>query len=232
MKKTEIRKLVVGGFSTNCWICPLAERGDALAPPGAPSPCAVIDPGEEGERVVAFLDDHNLFPALVLLTHGHFDHLAALPHIDAEYRRRGGAAPEIAVHAADARYLGAGAFREHCLTLGLSGGGSPFAESLRSGVPPPDRLLSEGDRVGPFVALHLPGHTPGSVAFWHEGAGVLFSGDTLFRGGYGRSDLPGGDGLLLAASLRRLFEMDGDAAVFPGHGGSTTIGRERRGLAL
>jgi len=74
--------------------------------------------------------------------------------------------------------------------------------------------------------LHLPGHTAGSVGLWDQSAGVLFSGDTLFRGDYGRTDLPGGSEELIFASLRRLFAMDGGIQVCPGHGPATTIGRE------
>jgi glyoxylase-like metal-dependent hydrolase (beta-lactamase superfamily II) len=99
-------------------------------------------------------------------------------------------------------------------------------DALWEDMPSPAVELSEGDTIGPFRVLHLPGHTPGSVAFYDEGAKVLFSGDTLFRGDYGRTDLPGGDTAKIMASLYRLFTLDKDIRVYPGHGPATTIGAE------
>ena len=93
-------------------------------------------------------------------------------------------------------------------------------------MPSPDKRLEEGEKIGPFTVLHLPGHTPGSIGLWDEKAGVLFSGDTLFYGNYGRTDLPGGDSAQLFASLKRLLAMDGGIQVYAGHGPATTIGRE------
>jgi glyoxylase-like metal-dependent hydrolase (beta-lactamase superfamily II) len=94
-------------------------------------------------------------------------------------------------------------------------------------MPDASVLLDEGDTLGPFRVLHLPGHSPGSIGLLWEEEKVLISGDTLFRAGMGRTDLPGGDGKLLDASLERLFKLDGDTRVYPGHGETTTIGRER-----
>ena len=93
-------------------------------------------------------------------------------------------------------------------------------------MPEADRLLEEGDTIGPFTVLHVPGHTAGSIALWDKEAKVLFSGDTLFQGNYGRTDLPGGNEEVLFASLRRLLTLDRDIHVLSGHGPATTIGRE------
>ena len=93
-------------------------------------------------------------------------------------------------------------------------------------MPPADILLSDGDKIGSLTVLHLPGHTPGSSAFWDKEEGVLFSGDVLFEDGWGRTDLPGGNDGQMKESLRRLFKMDRGIRVFPGHGELTTIGRE------
>lgn len=109
-------------------------------------------------------------------------------------------------------------------------GDSSFIDSFwpkdKQGMPGATRLLEEGETIGPFTVLHLPGHTRGSAAFWDKEAGVLFTGDTLFKSGYGRTDLPGGNEAELVASLRRLFAMDAGITVCPGHGGVTTIGSE------
>jgi len=219
--REKVRNIVVGAIATNCWIYPISQGLSGL--PNGASPCAVIDPGEEGDRIVALLDQLNLFPAHILLTHGHFDHIAAVPALAAKYR------PEIAVHAADAEYLGPDSRAVHCRTFAAAGGDSAYVDGLWRDMPPPDKTLAEGDTVGPFTVLHLPGHTPGSVAFWDKAAGLLFTGDTLFRNGYGRTDLPGGNEPLLFASLNRLFAMDGGIRVYPGHGPETTIAKEARG---
>lgn len=213
--------IVVGSLDTNCWIYPLDKAGG-----GRPSPCVVVDPGGEGGRIIAFLDQLNLFPSHILVTHGHFDHLAAAPALAAEYGRRG-LPPEIAIHAADAGYLGPDAYAAHfrCFSAARA---EAYIDEVWEDLPAPTGTLADGDAVGPLVALHLPGHSPGSIALWDEKAGVLFSGDTLFENGYGRTDLPGGDDALLSASLRRLFAMDGGIRVYPGHGSATSIGKEAR----
>jgi glyoxylase-like metal-dependent hydrolase (beta-lactamase superfamily II) len=100
-------------------------------------------------------------------------------------------------------------------------------EKFWEAMPAPGLLLEEGSSIGPFRTLHLPGHSPGSVGFYDEGRGLLFSGDTLFRGDMGRTDLPGGSWDKLQKSLSRLFTMDGGITVYPGHGPLTTIGEER-----
>ena len=239
MQEKAVRQIVVGGIATNCWIYPLDGTGNgkslsASHLPKGLSPCAVIDPGEEGERIIAFLDQLNLFPVHILLTHGHFDHIAAVPALAARYRGmvaeqdppRGW--PEIAIHAADAKYLGSDSYSVHCHTFNAAGGNSAYIDALWEDMPPPDRTLAEGETVGPFSVLHLPGHTPGSLGFWDKKAGVLFSGDTLFQRGYGRTDLPGGNEALLFDSLNRLFAMDGGIKVYPGHGSVTSIAEEAR----
>jgi glyoxylase-like metal-dependent hydrolase (beta-lactamase superfamily II) len=186
-QEKKVHQIVVGGIATNCWIY------DDV----------VIDPGEEGDRIIAFLDQQKLSPRYIVLTHGHFDHIDAVPVLAARYPDA-----EVAIHAADAQW---------------------------ADISVPVKFLAEGDHIGPFTVLHLPGHTPGSIGLWDTEAGILFSGDTLFRDGYGRTDLPGGDEAQLFASLKRLFAMDapssegGDIQVFPGHGPSTSIRREAQG---
>jgi len=235
MQEKKIHHIIVGGITTNCWIYPLDNAG------GIPNgECAVIDPGEEGGRIIAFLKQLQLSPRYILLTHGHFDHIGAVPALAAQYNGGAGApdgagtpdgALEIAIHAADAEYLGPNAYPVHCLSITAVAGDTAYIDERWKDMPPPSRCLTEGDTIGPFTVLHLPGHTPGSIGLWDEKEGVLFSGDTLFCANYGRTDLPGGSSERLFASLKRLFAMDGGIRVYPGHGPSTTIGREAaRGL--
>jgi hydroxyacylglutathione hydrolase len=228
MQEKKIYHIIVGNLATNCWIYPLDKEAENEQPAGL-TPCAVIDPGEEGGRIIAFLDQHKLFPAYIILTHGHFDHIGAVSALAKEYSGRYSGAEKsvtIAIHAADAEYLGPDAFSAHNRSIKAVLGNSVNIEMLLDPQPSPDKLLQEGDTLGPLTVLHLPGHSPGSIALWDEKAGVMFTGDTLFCGGYGRTDLPGGNTKLLYASLMRLFAMNGDIQVYPGHDGITTIGRE------
>jgi glyoxylase-like metal-dependent hydrolase (beta-lactamase superfamily II) len=106
-------------------------------------------------------------------------------------------------------------------------GNPSYVDELWKPLPPAGRLLSGGEILGPFRVLHLPGHTQGSAGFYDEKAGLLFTGDTLFRNGAGRTDLPGGDSRALTASLQRLFTLPEDTVFYPGHGPSGTLAGER-----
>jgi glyoxylase-like metal-dependent hydrolase (beta-lactamase superfamily II) len=209
MQEKSLTHITVGDIATNCWFYPL-NGGE----------CALIDPGAEPDRILARLKALKLTPAYILLTHGHFDHIAALPRLAAAFT------PAIAIHREDAEYLGPGSYHVHCRSFTAAAGNAAYVDALWEDMPSPTVVLSEGDTIGPFRVLHLPGHTPGSVAFYDEAAKVLFSGDTLFRGDYGRTDLPGGDTAKIMESLKRLFAMDKDIRVYPGHGPATTIGDE------
>jgi len=152
---------------------------------------------------------------LIVSTHGHWDHIGD----NAAVSTHTGA--EIAVHPLDRERL------ERPQPLF-----APFE------IPPsaPAVELAEGGliRFGELRlrVLHTPGHTEGSVCLLAEDEGLLYSGDTLFAGGWGRVDLPGGDPEAMVASLARLTELEDRIGVFPGHGPATTIGRERAWLEL
>jgi len=214
MSNKNITGLTVGPIATNCWIYRIDEK-DA----------AVIDPGDDADVIISTLKKLNLSPKYILLTHGHFDHIAALPELAAAFAAP---KPQIAIHRLDADYLGPDAYSAHSVSMKAAIGDDSLIGSFANGLPSPDIILEEGGSIGPFTVLHLPGHTPGSCAFWDKEEKVLFSGDTLFKAAFGRTDLPGGNNIQMLASLRRLFAMDADIEVYPGHEGTTTIGRERR----
>jgi glyoxylase-like metal-dependent hydrolase (beta-lactamase superfamily II) len=207
-----IARLEVGALSTNCWVyfC-----DDAVF---------VIDPGGDAEEIITFLESKQAVPSHILLTHGHFDHILALPKLHDAF-------PEavIAVHHADHVYVDKDAFSRHCADFKAAAGDDSFIRTNWQDMPPLVRLLGDGDAVGPFIIMHTPGHTKGSVSYYDKDAQVLFSGDTLFQDGIGRADLWGGDMDELTESLKRLFTLDDETQVFPGHGNPTTIGRERTG---
>ncbi|WP_461247006.1 MBL fold metallo-hydrolase [Treponema sp. R6D11] len=217
MPEKKVTNVVVGAIETNCWIYPINDKE-----------AAIIDPGDEADKIISALKKLNLVPAYILLTHGHFDHICAIPDL---IEKLGHVRPKIAIHRLDASSLGPDAYKVHAVSVKAAMGSTSFIDSFWRDLPPADILLEEGSVIGPFTVLHLPGHSPGSIAFWDREEGVLFSGDTLFNFAYGRTDLPGGSETALFASLRRLFEMDENIIVYPGHGEITTIGLEREQTA-
>lgn len=210
--------MLIAGFlsaatDTNCWV----------VAPGAGEQCIVIDPGigvtVELDEVIA---EHRLHPVAVLLTHGHVDHTySVLPVCQA----RGVPAY---IHPGDRAQLA-----DPWSGVGLPVG-TPLFGTLTFAEPDDVRELSSGDTVSiaglDFAVTHAPGHSSGSVVFGLTGAdgAVLFSGDVLFAGSIGRTDLPGGSMTEMTASLSRvILPLDDATTVHPGHGPSTTIARER-----
>jgi len=194
--------VVVGALETNCYLVYDEETRE----------CAVIDPGADPDKIVAAIADLELRPVIVLNTHGHVDHIGANNDIVQKY------AVPLAMHAADTDMLKVSDYIELSLLLGARNS------------PAPDRLLAEGDEIAvgrtSLRVLHTPGHTPGSIGFVQ--GGVLFSGDTLFCGGVGRTDLPGGSWKDLERSIReRILTLPEETVVLPGHGPWTTVEQER-----
>jgi glyoxylase-like metal-dependent hydrolase (beta-lactamase superfamily II) len=210
-----IEKLVVGAIETNCYIVPL-EKGGAI----------VIDPGDDSNEIIEKLRTLNAVPRYILLTHGHLDHIAALPKLIAHYAAKN-IHCEIMIHKEDAGFLGEGAYQKHCASFRpIIGGDTSFINGLWEESPEPTKTLEDGDIIEQFKVIHLPGHSSGSVGFYDVANGILISGDTLFNCGVGRTDLPESDYDKLEESLRRLFTLPPETKVYPGHGASTTIGRE------
>jgi glyoxylase-like metal-dependent hydrolase (beta-lactamase superfamily II) len=207
-----IARLEVGVFATNCWI--YVAGGDV----------SVIDPGGDAETIIAFLESERLEPSRILLTHGHFDHVMALPDVHAAFPNA-----VIAIHRADYASVGENAYKLQCADFKTAAGDDGFIRENWRNMPPITCLVEDGETAGPFTVIHTPGHTKGSVSYYDKGAGILFSGDTLFYGGIGRTDLAGGNMGQMTESLKKLFALDGETRVFPGHGGPTTIKAERPG---
>jgi len=177
---------------------------------------ALIDPGGEAARLLREVDELGLKLEMVLLTHGHVDHVAAASQI-AEQRQ----VPIIGPHEADAFWLEI--LPQHAEKLGF-----PPTDSFT-----PNRWLKDEETIQ-LGTLHLrvrhtPGHTPGHVIFYSHVGNTVFVGDVLFQGSIGRTDFPQGDHATLIDSINRhLLSMDDDVTVVPGHGPTTTIGEERR----
>lgn len=198
-----IETLVVGPIQANCFILGHEETREA----------AVIDPGDEAQRILAALGKHNLTLKTIINTHGHFDHVGGNKALKAAT-----GAP-ILIHGGDAPMLAH--LADSAAVWGMRVEDSPA----------PDRILEDGDEIGfgavTLKVIHTPGHSPGGISLFTPGH--LFVGDTLFAGSIGRTDFPGGDyGLLIDSVRSRLFMLGDDVRVYPGHGPATTLGRERQ----
>ena len=195
----KIHALPLGSYQTNCYI--VHEEHSKT--------CAVIDPGYTPERVLAQAEKLGLQVDAVLLTHGHFDHVGG---VEAIVKATG-----CALWMREADYT---QFKTPENDFFYPIHDCDFTEV---------QLCEEGEQIHAggltFTVMETPGHTWGSVCYLCEN--VLFSGDTLFAGSCGRTDLPGGDGQTIVLSLERLAELEGDYTVYPGHGGATTLARER-----
>ncbi|MBN1259828.1 MAG: MBL fold metallo-hydrolase [Anaerolineae bacterium] len=174
---------------------------------------AIVDPGGKTGPLFAAIESHEVEVKYLLNTHGHFDHVAANAHLKARFP------VPLGLHAADASLLS-------------SGGGATWFGSSASPSPPPDLLLENRMRLPlgalEIVVIHAPGHTPGSVCFYIPQENALLTGDTLFKGSVGRTDLPGGNTRQLTESLRALQELPPDTQIYPGHGAATTLRAELR----
>ena len=221
----KIYSVVVGEIQTNCWLYPLEDG------PGEKLPCVVIDPGDEAGLIIKRLKELNWVPRYIFLTHGHFDHLMALPDLVEAFGKGvfdQSPLPKTGIHRLDSHYMGKGAFTFHRDSFSAAGGNPAFLKGLWKPLPGADILFEEGQSIETFKVLHIPGHSQGSVAFYDEKAGLLFSGDTLFKGDWGRTDLPGGSEEQIQQSLKRLLLLEERTVVYPGHGPLTTIKEERQ----
>jgi hydroxyacylglutathione hydrolase len=202
---------------------PIGENAYALVDG---SSCILVDPGDEAERILSFLDSRRLVPTMIVATHGHLDHTSAIPELLAAWHSREIEVP-LAASAADADYFGAkGEATNRQLFAAIRALG--YFQAYWKPIPSPDLLLADGDLIpgSPYRVILSPGHTRGSICLYDAHASILVSGDTLFRDGVGRTDGPDSDPAALEASLRLLFELPPETRVFPGHGDETTIGRE------
>lgn len=200
----EVYKKETGLYCTNSYIVkdPVSEE------------TAVIDPGVYDEEYEDFLVRNGVTGIkYILLTHGHFDHICGAYHLKKKY---GG---EILIHEEDAVCL---ENADASLTNSVSG----YTQEICTA----DRKLSDNDEIylgeNKIRVIHSPGHTRGSILFVSEG--LIFSGDTLFRGSMGRTDLPGGSTKTIFRTLRAIGQMQGEYRILPGHGEETTLSYEKR----
>lgn len=190
----------VGSYEVNCSI--LSKDGRAY----------IVDPGQEGDRILGLLAKKGLEPAAVLLTHAHFDHITGIAELQKAF-------PDLPVyvHAADRPMFG-----------------HPFNQvpGEYSSIGTPANLRDVWDlpkELPEMSVIHTPGHTPGGVCYHLAADRLLLSGDTLFARSIGRTDFPGGSMPEMLVSLKKLMQLPDDTVVIPGHGMFTTIGDEKGG---
>ena len=200
-----IKTLAVGPYETNCYIVAsdVTKRG------------LVIDPGAEPKNILDLIDELGLKISWIIITHSHFDHVGALNPV----KEATGAL--IAIHESEG---------DSKLQAAAQVFGGIMAGSIHKPTKA-DRLLKDGDYVEiddlNFEVLYTPGHSPGGICLLTNG--ILFSGDTLFNMGIGRTDFPGSSHNKLMESIRnRLMTLPDQTVVYPGHGPATTIGDERK----
>ncbi len=200
--KPVIRKAVTGPLEVNCYIIGCSFSHDAI----------IIDPGGNGAQIAETLKELDLNAIAIVNTHGHFDHIGGNAYLMSHI-----ASLRLYLHTGDHQYFrNAG---EHADYWNI-----PFEES-----PDPTDYLDDGEviKVGllRLKVLHTPGHSPGGISIYLPGH--VFTGDALFEGSVGRTDLPGGDYALLISSIKeKLLVLPGSTIVYPGHGPETSIARE------
>ncbi|GFE57966.1 MBL fold metallo-hydrolase [Geobacter sp. AOG1] len=197
--------VVVGPLEVNCFILGCAETGEGV----------VVDPGADGERILATVSRLGLKISYVINTHGHFDHVGGNKSVLAA------TGAQLFIHESDIPFLTRAADVAAMYNL------------VTENSPRPDRLLEDGMTITfgthSIRVLHTPGHTPGGCCLYLAEAGIVITGDTLFADGVGRTDFPGSSHQALIDSIRdQLMTLPDETRAYPGHGPATTIGHERR----
>lgn len=202
----KIEHLILGSYETNCYIV----RDNETA-----KDCLIVDTGLEAGGLIEFLQSQELNPVSAVFTHGHADHITGIPLLREKY-------PEIKIyiHKLDGKML----------TRATSNLSVLAGRIFRT--KPADSLIEEGDVIEAagvkLQVLHTPGHTQGGICLYSKDEQVIFSGDTLFAGSVGRTDMPGGNMAQLIEGIKeKLLPLPEETVVYPGHGPVTTIGQEK-----
>jgi glyoxylase-like metal-dependent hydrolase (beta-lactamase superfamily II) len=204
----KIDRLILGAFETNCYILRKSEKA---------KDCVVMDTGLEAGKLIDFLQEHKLNPIAVVLTHGHIDHIAGVAILRKNYPKI-----KVYIHKLDAEML-----RETASNVSARIGRQPSTLDIIG----TDFLIEEESIIKQagikLQVLHTPGHTPGGICLYSKGEGIVFTDDTLFANGVGRTDLGGNMEQLVKSIKEKLFTLPDETAVYPGHGPATTIAQEK-----
>lgn len=199
----KIEQIPLGPLQTNCYL--LTNDN---------SHCLIIDPGDNGEKLIEYIESKHMKPQGILLTHTHSDHIGAVDLLRDHFQ------VEVYVHEQENSWLQDSTLNGSYLM------GRPFSVREADHLFTTDASYQVGDFH--FQLLVTPGHSPGGVSFYFSEQQLVFTGDALFQGSIGRTDLPGGNhGQLIKNIKEKLFVLKDETTVFPGHGSSTTIGIEK-----
>jgi hydroxyacylglutathione hydrolase len=202
----EWKQIPLGPLQTNCYVLWNAQKK-----------CLIVDPGAEGEKLVSWLNENNLKPVAILLTHAHFDHIGAVDTVRDTYKI------PVYIDEKESDWLS---------DPGLNGSGLFGMGKIEAA--PADRIITSENTVNiddfTLRVFRTPGHSPGSLSYYVQSEGIVFAGDTLFMGSIGRSDLPGGNHQELLSSIHdHLLTLPEETEVLPGHGPATSVGNEMDG---
>ncbi|MHC4396851.1 MAG: MBL fold metallo-hydrolase [Planctomycetota bacterium] len=202
----KIEHLILGSYETNCYVLRVDESA---------KDCLIVDTGLEAGALIEFLQSHELNPVIAVFTHGHADHITGIPLLRENY-------PDIKIyiHKLDAKML-----TRATSNLSLLAGRVFRTKPADCLIEEPDVIEAAGIKL---EVLHTPGHTRGGISLYSKDEQILFSGDALFAGSVGRTDMPGGNmGQLIAGIKEKLLPLPEETVVYPGHGPVTTIAREK-----
>lgn len=202
----KIYPIPVGDYQANCYIISVNERA------------LIVDPGDEAGKIIQYLETKSLKPEAILMTHGHFDHIGALKEVQAKY--------EVPVYAhKDEEQF----FSNSGYNLSWKSGRTPIEiHDLSAFI-----FINKDETIKlldqQIDIRHVPGHSLGSIAFYFKDVGVVLSGDALFKGSIGRTDMIHGNHDQLISSIKsKLFTLPDDTVVYSGHGAATMIGDEKQ----
>lgn len=202
-----IKTFVLGDYQTNCFV--------VTVPDADPRACWIFDCGFEPDAMFAYIEEHDLEPNAIILTHAHCDHMAG---VDAALSRFGPL--RISIHVAERGFCSDGMLNLSSLM------GAPVT------CTEPEHYLNDGDVIDvggtTWRVLHAPGHSPGCAVFVHDESHQAIAGDTLFAGSMGRVDFPTSNPSDMKRSLEMIMTLPDETHIHPGHGPATTIGEERR----
>jgi len=198
----KIENIVVGQLQVNCFISYDEDSLEAM----------VVDPGDEPDKIIKFIEHRKLTVSRIVCTHAHFDHIGAVRRL----KEKTGA--PVMIHKGDAD-----------IYMRADKQGTLWGFHIEQ-PPEPDIFVNDGDEIAVgrsrFKVLHTPGHSPGGICLYGEG--VIFTGDTIFAGSVGRTDFPGGSVTDLKRSFSEIISMPPETRIFPGHGPLTTVKREKK----
>lgn len=185
---------------------------------------SIIDPGADADKIISYIESRNYYPVNIILTHGHFDHIGAVSDLKAKYNI------PVLIHDDDSGFLGPDSKIRHIdMFKPMGPQGNFYVDTYFKPTDSPETILHDKQIIEgtDLEVIHTPGHSPGSICLYSKSKKIIFTGDTLFKNGLGRTDFGGGDYRTLLKSLNKLFTLPEETVVYPGHGEATKLESEK-----